>query len=92
MYALQVKQLLVKNSQEHVIATCRNPNGAAGLIELKNKFSERLHIQRLDLTIESTIEVTSCHFSFNMEILNNKNRINQIYFLFRNLPLHPFTF
>ncbi|CAH1418737.1 unnamed protein product [Lactuca virosa] len=51
-----VKQLLVKNSQEHVIATCRNPNGAAGLIELKNKFSERLHIQRLDLTIESTIE------------------------------------
>ncbi|CAI9287340.1 unnamed protein product [Lactuca saligna] len=51
-----VKQLLVKNSQEHVIATCRNPNGAAGLIELKNKFSERLHIQRLDLTTETTIE------------------------------------
>lgn len=51
-----VKQLLVKNSQEHVIATCRNPSGAAGLIELKNKFSDRLHIQRLDLTIESTIE------------------------------------
>ncbi|KAJ9538429.1 hypothetical protein OSB04_031162 [Centaurea solstitialis] len=54
--AVQVKQLLMKNSKEHVIATCRNPSGAAGLIELKNKFSERLHIQRLDLTIESTIE------------------------------------
>ncbi|PWA34532.1 NAD(P)-binding Rossmann-fold superfamily protein [Artemisia annua] len=51
-----VKQLLERNSQEHVIATCRNPDGAAGLNELKNKFSERLHIQRLDLTIESTIE------------------------------------
>lgn len=51
-----VKQLLERNSQEHVIATCRNPDGAAGLTELKNKFSERLHIQRLDLTIESTIE------------------------------------
>lgn len=51
-----VKQLLVRNSQEHVIATCRNPNTAAGLIELKNKFSERLHIQKLDLTIDSTIE------------------------------------
>nr|XP_043627093.1 C-factor isoform X2 [Erigeron canadensis] len=51
-----VKQLLERNSKEHVIATCRNPDGAAGLIELKNKYSERLHIQRLDLTIESTIE------------------------------------
>ncbi|KAI3774334.1 hypothetical protein L1987_48886 [Smallanthus sonchifolius] len=51
-----VKQLLERNSQEHVIATCRNPNEAVGLIELKNKFAERLHIKRLDLTIESTIE------------------------------------
>lgn len=65
MYVLQVKQLLERNSQEHVIATCRNPDGSAGLNELKNKFSERLHIQRLDLTIESTIEVTSCYLSLN---------------------------
>lgn len=51
-----VKQLLEKNSKEHVVATCRDPNTATGLIELKNNFSERLHIQRLDLTNESTIE------------------------------------
>ncbi|XP_071717001.1 uncharacterized protein [Rutidosis leptorrhynchoides] len=51
-----VKQLLERNSQERVIATCRNPSGAAGLIELKNKFYERLDIQSLDLTDESTIE------------------------------------
>ncbi|KAK9070894.1 hypothetical protein SSX86_009462 [Deinandra increscens subsp. villosa] len=51
-----VKQLLEKNSQQHVVATCRNPDEAAGLVELKNKFSERLQIQRLDLTVESTIE------------------------------------
>ncbi|KAJ0883690.1 putative benzil reductase ((S)-benzoin forming) [Helianthus annuus] len=51
-----VKQLLERNSREHVVATCRNPNDAAGLIELKNRFAERLHIQRLDLTIESTIK------------------------------------
>ncbi|KAK1419296.1 hypothetical protein QVD17_28461 [Tagetes erecta] len=54
-----VKQLLERNSEEHVVATCRNPEQAAGLIELKNKFAERLHIQRLDLTIETTIEETA---------------------------------
>ncbi|XP_076956260.1 uncharacterized protein LOC143631349 [Bidens hawaiensis] len=51
-----VKQLLERNSEEHVIATCRNPNESSGLTELKNRFAERLHIQRLDLTVETTIE------------------------------------
>ncbi|XP_057988164.1 uncharacterized oxidoreductase C24B10.20 isoform X3 [Hevea brasiliensis] len=51
-----VKQLLEKNEKGHVIATCRNPNGAKGLLDLKNKFSERLDILQLDLTIESSIE------------------------------------
>ncbi|XP_019200211.1 PREDICTED: uncharacterized oxidoreductase C663.09c [Ipomoea nil] len=51
-----VKQLLERKSEGRVIATCRNPNGAAGLLELKDKFSDRLDIHPLDLTIESTIE------------------------------------
>ncbi|KAI7749658.1 hypothetical protein M8C21_001764 [Ambrosia artemisiifolia] len=51
-----VKQLLERSSREHVVATCRNPDEAKGLTDLKNKFAERLHIQRLDLTVESTIE------------------------------------
>nr|GMD02426.1 C-factor-like isoform X1 [Ipomoea batatas] len=51
-----VKQLLERKGEGRVIATCRNPNGAAGLLELKDKFSDRLDIHPLDLTIESTVE------------------------------------
>ncbi|KAL2494019.1 NAD(P)-binding Rossmann-fold superfamily protein [Forsythia ovata] len=51
-----VRQLLENNDKGYVVATCRNPNGATGLLELKNKFAERLDIHQLDLTIESTIE------------------------------------
>ncbi|KAK4440283.1 Benzil reductase ((S)-benzoin forming) IRC24 [Sesamum alatum] len=51
-----VRQLLEKSDKGHVVATCRNPNGATGLQELKNKFAERLDIHQLDLTIDSTIE------------------------------------
>ncbi|KAG2689548.1 hypothetical protein I3760_09G144200 [Carya illinoinensis] len=54
-----VKQLLEKEEKGHVIATCRNPDAATGLLYLKNKFSERLSIQRLDLTLESTIEASA---------------------------------
>ncbi|KAG6755597.1 hypothetical protein POTOM_041430 [Populus tomentosa] len=54
-----VKQLLEKNDKGHVIATCRNPNGSTGLVDLKNKFAERLNIMPLDLTIESTIEASA---------------------------------
>ncbi|GKE00283.1 hypothetical protein Tco_1388266 [Tanacetum coccineum] len=39
-----VKQLLERNSQEHVMATCRNPDGASGLIELKKSFPDRASI------------------------------------------------
>ncbi|KAK2979418.1 hypothetical protein RJ640_016330 [Escallonia rubra] len=52
----QVKQLLEKNDKGQVVATCRNPTGATGLLELKKRFSERLDIQTLDLAVESTIE------------------------------------
>lgn len=54
-----VRQLLEKNDKGYVVATCRNPNRATGLLELKNKFAERLDIHRLDLTIESTMEETT---------------------------------
>ncbi|XP_044478819.1 uncharacterized oxidoreductase C663.09c-like [Mangifera indica] len=54
-----VKQLLEKNDRGHVIATCRNPNVATGLLDLKNKFAERLDILQLDLTVESTIEASA---------------------------------
>ncbi|CAK7357369.1 unnamed protein product [Dovyalis caffra] len=54
-----VKQLLEKNDKGHVVATCRNPNGATGLVDLKNKFAERLNILPLDLSIESTIEASA---------------------------------
>ncbi|KZV17696.1 short-chain dehydrogenase/reductase family protein [Dorcoceras hygrometricum] len=50
-----VTQLLEK-SKGNVVATCRKPNEAAGLLDLKNKFAERLDIHRLDLTVDSTIE------------------------------------
>ncbi|XP_007022997.2 PREDICTED: C-factor [Theobroma cacao] len=68
-----VKHLLERNEKGHVIATCRNPNGATGLLELKNQFAERLNILPLDLTVESTIEesaksVTERYGSLNLLI------------------------
>ncbi|KAM7530359.1 hypothetical protein LguiB_033769 [Lonicera macranthoides] len=51
-----VKQLLEENDKGHVVGTCRNPNGAKGLLELRDKFVDRLDVQRLDLTMETTIE------------------------------------
>ncbi|XP_075480109.1 putative oxidoreductase C663.09c isoform X2 [Primulina tabacum] len=51
-----VKQLLEKSNKGNVVATCRNPIEATGLLELKNKFAERLDIHRLDLTVDSTME------------------------------------
>ncbi|XP_021644526.2 uncharacterized protein LOC110638315 isoform X1 [Hevea brasiliensis] len=65
-----VKQLLEKNEKGHVIATCRNPNGAKGLLDLKNKFSERLDILQLDLTIESSIEASAMSIRENYGSLN----------------------
>lgn len=53
------RQLLEKNEEGHVIATCRNPDGATGLLELKRKYMERLSIKRLDVTNESTIQATA---------------------------------
>ncbi|XP_051128892.1 uncharacterized protein LOC127249880 isoform X3 [Andrographis paniculata] len=51
-----VRQLLEKSDRGQVVATCRDPDGATGLLELKKKFSDRLDIHQLDLTIDSTME------------------------------------
>nr|XP_016509507.1 PREDICTED: C-factor-like isoform X1 [Nicotiana tabacum] len=51
-----VRQLLERNDKGYIVATCRNPSAAPGLLELKNKFPERLDIHQLDLTVESTME------------------------------------
>ncbi|KAL8089060.1 hypothetical protein AgCh_038719 [Apium graveolens] len=64
------KQLLEKNEKGHVIATCRDPSGAIGLLQLKDKFSERLDIQRLDLTDERTIEDSALSISERYGSLN----------------------
>ncbi|CAN1166325.1 Uncharacterized oxidoreductase C663.09c [Linum perenne] len=51
-----VKQLLERSDKGKVVATCRNPNGSTGLLELKDKYAERLTVLPLDLTVESTIK------------------------------------
>lgn len=52
-----MKQLLEKNDEGHVVATCRNPDASTGLLRLKDRFDDRLQILPLDLTVESSIEV-----------------------------------
>lgn len=64
----QVEQLLQKSEKGHVIATCRKPNEASGLLLLKNMFAERLSILPLDVTNESTIEVIFLHLSVNFSL------------------------
>lgn len=54
-----VKQLLQKSEKGHVIATCRKPNEASGLLSLKNMFAQRLSILPMDVTDESTIEASA---------------------------------
>lgn len=53
-----MRQLLGTNAKGHVVATCRNPDAAAGLLELKRQFAERLNILPVDVTNESSIEVS----------------------------------
>ncbi|CAI7808298.1 unnamed protein product [Closterium sp. NIES-53] len=53
----QVRQLLQRNPDSHVIATCRNPAAAAALQELQSRSGDRLTVLPLDVTDEATIEV-----------------------------------
>ncbi|KNA06121.1 hypothetical protein SOVF_183980 [Spinacia oleracea] len=54
-----VKQLLVRDKKGHVLATCRNPDQSTGLLELKNQFSDRLNLLKIDVTDENTIEAAT---------------------------------
>ncbi|XP_073035862.1 uncharacterized oxidoreductase C663.09c isoform X3 [Primulina eburnea] len=65
-----VKQLLEKSNKGNVVATCRNPTEATGLLELKNKFAERLDIHRLDLTVDSTMEEVAKSVEYKHGYLN----------------------
>ncbi|XP_020593701.1 uncharacterized oxidoreductase C24B10.20 [Phalaenopsis equestris] len=65
-----VRQLLEKNNRGHVVATCRNPGGATGLIDLKGKFEDRLNILPLDVTDESTIEAAAISIKEKYSSLN----------------------
>ncbi|KAK9696984.1 hypothetical protein RND81_08G008100 [Saponaria officinalis] len=54
-----VKQLLEKDQRGHVVATCRNPDKSTGLHDLKSRYTDRLNILNMDVTVESTIEATA---------------------------------
>lgn len=82
------------------MATCRNPSKATGLLDLKNKFSDRLDIHQLDLTIDSTIEVYNMSLlyygyralnSFSMHTLFNRMSIRMFFFLHYHVASFPFT-
>lgn len=82
------------------MATCRNPSKATGLLDLKNKFSDRLDIHKLDLTIDSTIEVFNMSLlyygyralnSFSMHTLFNPMSIRMFFFLHYHVASFPFT-
>ncbi|KAI0501387.1 hypothetical protein KFK09_016332 [Dendrobium nobile] len=65
-----VRQLLEKSNKGHVIATCRNPGGATNLLELKEKFGDRLKVLPLDVTDESTIEAAATSVKENYGSIN----------------------
>lgn len=55
----QVRQLLDRNADGKVIATCRDPSNASNLSSLKEQYKDRLTVLPLDVTRESTIKVSS---------------------------------
>lgn len=57
LWVHQVRQLL-EREDGHVIATCRDPDSAGDLSSLKDRHSNRLTVLPLDVTKETTIEVS----------------------------------
>lgn len=57
------RSLLSRNKQATVIATCRSPEKADGLSELRKENPERLHVHKLDVTQTTDIEKVSKHIS-----------------------------
>ncbi|KAM0891192.1 hypothetical protein ACQ4PT_026558 [Festuca glaucescens] len=54
-----VRQLLRRSDQGRVVATCRAPDSAAELQELRREHARRLTVLPLDVTDESTIEAVA---------------------------------
>ncbi|XP_047051225.1 C-factor-like [Lolium rigidum] len=54
-----VRQLLRRSDQVRVVATCRAPDSAAELQELRREHARRLTVLPLDVTDESTIEAAA---------------------------------
>lgn len=54
-----VRQLLRRSEQGRVVATCRAPDAAAELQELRREHARRLTVLPLDVTDESTIEAAA---------------------------------
>ncbi|KMT02115.1 hypothetical protein BVRB_9g207590 [Beta vulgaris subsp. vulgaris] len=54
-----VRQLLERDKKGQVLATCRDPDQSTGLQELKNQYSGRFDVLKLDVTVESTIEAAA---------------------------------
>ena len=50
-----VKTILAKQSNASVIATCRNPDHAQSLIELKSVYENRLSLIAVDVTEEASV-------------------------------------
>lgn len=65
-----VKQLLEREQKGKILATCRNPDQATALHDLKTRFADRLDIMKLDVTIESTIEDAAKSISERYGYLN----------------------
>lgn len=84
-----VKQLLEQNDTSSVVATCRSPSEASELAELKKSFGQRLDIQKLDVTIESSIENVASIVSDRYGCLNHL--INATGILSIPNVLHPET-
>nr|CAD1841471.1 unnamed protein product [Ananas comosus var. bracteatus] len=65
-----VRQLLKRSEEGRVVATCRNPDGAADLLKLKKEYENRLNILPLDVTNETTIEAAASAVSETYGSLN----------------------
>ncbi|XP_021722972.1 uncharacterized protein LOC110690444 [Chenopodium quinoa] len=65
-----VKQLLGRDQKGHVLATCRNPDQSTGLQDLKNQYSDRLKLLKVDVTDEDTIEAAATSVSETYGYLN----------------------
>jgi len=65
-----VRQLLVRDAESQVLATCRRPEQAKGLQELASSQPTRLRLLRLDVTNEDTIETAAAEVADHTDHLH----------------------